>query len=932
MVRHADPGSSRNVASYDHQNLEKHWQHQWEDEGIYRTRVDWERPKHYALTMLPYPSGDLHIGHWYPMTPSDARARFMRMKGYNVLFPMGFDAFGLPAENTAIKSNIHPAVWTWANIERMRTQLRSMGTMFDWEREVISADPDYYRWTEWFFKRFFDAGVAYRGEAVVNWSPTLQTVLANEQVIDGKDEREGQPVEQRLMSQWFFAITKYADELLSFEGLNWPEAIKRMQTNWVGRSEGADVVFHTEAGDTIPIFTTRPDTLWGATFMVLAPEHPLVASLTTDDRRQTVDDYVAAAARRTELERMEDERDKTGVFTGGYAVNPVNQRRIPVWVADYVLASYGSGAIMAVPAHDQRDFEFARKFGLEVRPVIHPEDGELLQEKAMAEAYVGPGVMVASGPIDDVPTNLEKGRKNPSVAATIDWLEKKGFGNEAIGYRLRDWLISRQRYWGAPIPVVYRDDGSIEAVPENELPVLLPEDVEFVPTGRSPLTYTSEFLESVDSEGQPARRETDTMDTFMCSSWYQYRYLSPGYDEGPFDAEEAAYWLPVDIYTGGAEHATMHLLYTRFFTKVMRDLGMFDETAEVMRANGRDPEGVFDEPMVLLRNQGQILGEERPGDRVAVEGEPQGAQIIANRVVVAPGELAGKATVVGELLTRVENILTIRTDDGKTVVVEVPETARVEVPAIPGDNTVRQLRHHLDVQRMSKTRGNTVNPDDLVSEYGADTVRTYMMFAFDWSKGGPWDSRGILGARRFIEDVWKLGTTDYVPSEVDLAAETSLRRAVHQAIDKVGHDMTDFEWNTAVATLMGLRNTMQGHLRSADVGTPTWNEANATLLLLLAPIAPHITDELWRRRGNDTSIHLAPWPEADADAAREDTVTMVIQVNGKVRDRVEVPADIGEAAAEGAALAAERIQPWLAAGEVRKVIVRPPNLVNIVVS
>jgi len=920
------------VDSYDHHSLEQRWQQQWEDDGIYRTRVDWERPKHYALTMLPYPSGDLHIGHWYPMTPSDARARFMRMKGYNVLFPMGFDAFGLPAENTAIKSNVHPAVWTWANIERMRTQLRSMGTMFDWEREVISAHPDYYRWTEWFFKRFFDAGVAYRGEAVVNWSPTLQTVLANEQVIDGKDEREGQPVEQRLMSQWFFAITKYADELLSFEGLDWPEAVKRMQTNWVGRSEGADVVFHTEAGDTIPIFTTRPDTLWGATFMVLAPEHPLVASLTTDDRRQAVDEYVAAAARRTELERMEDERDKTGVFTGGYAVNPVNQQPIPVWVADYVLASYGSGAIMAVPAHDQRDFEFARKFGLEVRPVIHPGDGELLQEKAMAEAYVGPGVMVGSGPIDDVRTNLEKGRKNPSVAATIDWLERKRFGNEAIGYRLRDWLISRQRYWGAPIPVVYRDDGSIEAIPEDELPVLLPEDVEFVPTGRSPLTYTAEFLESVDSEGQPARRETDTMDTFMCSSWYQYRYLSPGYDEGPFDAEEAAYWLPVDVYTGGAEHATMHLLYTRFFTKVMRDLGMFDKTAEAMRAHGRDPEGVFDEPMILLRNQGQILGEERPGDRVAVEGEPHGGQIIANRVVVTPAELAGTATVVGELLTRVENILTIRTDDGTTVVVEVPETATVEVPAIPGDNTVRQLRHHLDVQRMSKTRGNTVNPDDLVSEYGADTVRAYMMFAFDWSKGGPWDSRGILGARRFIEDVWKLGTTHYVPDETDPAAETSLRRAVHQAIEKVGQDMTDFEWNTAVATLMGLRNTMQGHLRSADVGAPTWNEATATLLLLLAPIAPHITDELWRRRGNDTSIHLASWPEADASAAREDTVTMVIQVNGKVRDRVEVPADIGEAAAEGAALGAERIQPWLAAGEVRKVIVRPPNLVNIVVS
>ena len=920
------------VADYNHQEIEKRWQERWEREGTYRSRVDWDRPKHYAVTMLPYPSGDLHIGHWYPMTPSDARARFMRMKGYNVLFPMGFDAFGLPAENAAIKSNVHPAKWTWENIARMRKQLRSMGTMFDWEREAISADPSYYRWTEWFFKRFFEAGIAYRGEAVVNWSPTLQTVLANEQVIDGKDEREGQPVEQRLMAQWFFAITRYADELLSFDGIDWPAAIRRMQTNWIGRSEGAEVVFKTEAGDEIPIFTTRPDTLWGATFMVLAPEHPLVSSLTTGDRRAEVEEYLEAAGGRTELERMEDERDKTGVFTGGYAVNPVNGERIPVWVADYVLLSYGSGAIMAVPAHDQRDFEFARKFGLRVAPVIHPAGAAPLDEPSMTESYVGPGVMINSGPIDGVETNVQKGRKNPSVAATIDWLEEHGTGREVVNYRLRDWLISRQRYWGAPIPILYKDDGSLEAVPDSDLPVLLPENVDFVPTGRSPLTYTDEFLNALDSEGQPARRESDTLDTFMCSSWYQYRYLSPGYDEAPFDPEEAAYWLPVDVYTGGAEHAVMHLLYTRFFTKVMRDLGMFDDTAEAMRTHGRDPDGVFDEPMLLARNQGQILGEEQDGDRIVADGSIEGGRLLADSVAVDPHAEPGSAVVVGELMSRVENILDVRTDDGTAVTIEVADGAHIDIPSIPGENTVRQLRHHLDVVRMSKTRGNTINPDELVTAYGADTVRTYMMFAFDWAKGGPWDSHGILGARRFIEDIWKLGTAENEPSNVDVAGEASLRRLVHQTTQKVEHDLTEFQWNTAVAALMTLRNAMQPALRLGIVGDEVWTEVIETMLLLLAPIAPHITDELWHLRGNEGSIHLESWPEADAEIAREDTVTMVIQVNGKVRDRIEVPAGIDSAAAEVAALAADRVQSWLADGEVRRVIARPPKLVNIVVA
>ncbi len=915
---------------YDHREIEHRWQERWEADGLYRSRIDWDRPKHYALTMLPYPSGDLHMGHWYAMTPSDARARVMRMKGYNVLFPMGFDAFGLPAENAAVQRNIHPSLWTNANIERMRSQLRSMGAMFDWEREVVSCDPSYYRWTEWFFARFFDAGIAYRGEALVNWSETLQTVLANEQVIDGKDERTGQPVVQKLMSQWFFAMTRYADELLEFPDIDWPEPIKTMQTNWIGRSEGARVVFTTEAGAEIEIFTTRPDTLWGATFMVLAPEHELVDSLTTDEQRAEVDRYRAAAARTTELERMDESRDKTGVFTGGYAVNPVNGARIPVWIADYVLLTYGTGAIMAVPAHDQRDFEFARQFGLEIIPVIQPDGREPLVADEMDASYVGPGHMFNSGPIDGIVANVEKGRKNPAIAATIDWLEERGVGAEAVNYRLRDWLISRQRYWGSPIPVVYRDGDALEAVPEDALPVELPEDVEFMPTGRSPLVDHDGFLHATDTAGEPATRETDTMDTFMCSSWYWYRYLSPTYDRGPFDPEEAAYWLPVDVYTGGAEHATMHLLYARFFTKAMRDLGMFDDTAAAMLAHGRDPAGLFDEPMLVLRNQGQILGEERIGDRIVANGEWDDGRLLAASVRVDPDAAPDAGTVVGELWRRTERILQIATGED-AITVEVAEGATVDIPSIEGENSVNQLKHHLEIQRMSKTQGNVVNPDELVTRYGADTVRTYLMFAYDWEKGGPWDSRGIVGPRRFIEDVWKLAGSEYAGGD-DGPATAALRRRVHQTIQKVDEDMVAFEWNTAVAALMTLRNELQAAGRAGEVTATAWHEAIDTLLLLLAPIAPHVTEELWRLRGNEESIHVQPWPEADPEIAREDTVTMVVQVNGKVRDRIDVPADITAADAEAAALAAERIGPWLAAGEVRKVIARPPKLVNIVVS
>jgi leucyl-tRNA synthetase len=917
---------------YDPAVIEPKWQEKWEADGIYRAKVDWDRPKHYALTMLPYPSGDLHIGHWFAMTPSDARARFMRMRGYNVLFPMGFDAFGLPAENAAIQRNIHPKTWTYANIERMRRQLRSMGAMFDWEREAVSCDPAYYHWTEWFFSQFFANDLAYRGEGLVNWSETLQTVLANEQVIDGKDERTGQPVVQKLMEQWFFRITRYADELLNFAPLDWPEPVKLMQTNWIGRSEGAHVTFTSEHGDPIEVFTTRPDTLWGATFMVLAPEHPLVDTLTSAGQRATVDAYRQQAARTTEIERLSETREKTGVFTGGYAINPVNNARIPVWIADYVLITYGTGAIMAVPAHDERDFAFARQFGLDVAPVIQPE-GETLDGATMTAAYVGPGIMANSGRFDGTPVTAAKGFANPSIGAVADWLEQRGIGRKSVNYRLRDWLISRQRYWGAPIPAVF-SAGDIDMVPDEQLPVLLPDDVEFKPTGQSPLRFHQGFLNTTDGEGRPARRETDTMDTFMCSSWYQYRYLSPRYDKGPFDPQEAAYWLPVDVYTGGAEHATMHLLYTRFFTKAMRDLGIFDETARIMAANGREMAGKFDEPMIALRNQGQILGAERKGDIIVARGRREGNALLASHVaVIEPGTRAAGLSgdeVVGEIMRRTENVLQVDVGGGELFTVEVAPQAVVDVPAIEGENTVNQLRHHLDIQRMSKSKGNVVNPDELVAQFGADTVRAYLMFFAKWDQGGPWNYEGIKGPQRLLQDVWEIAQAQYEPGD-DASASRALRRKTHQVIRKMTRDMEEFSFNTAVAAIMELRNAIVAAQREGAVDRAAWDEAVESLLLLLAPVSPHMTEELWARRGLPYSIHHQPWPQWDDDVAREETISLIVQVNGKTRDRIEVTADQPDEELRAVALASDKVGRWLEGKEPRQVIVVRGKLVNIVV-
>ena len=899
------------MSGYPHQEIEAKWRGRWDADGLYRAKVDWQKPKHYALTMLPYPSGDLHIGHWYAIVPSDARARYMRMRGYNVMFPMGFDAFGLPAENAAIQRGIHPWAWTYANIENMRRQLRSMGAMFDWEREAVSCTPGFYRWTEWFFKKFYDNGLAYRAEALVNWSESLQTVLANEQVIDGRDERTGQPVAQRLMSQWFLRILSYADELLDFSGLDWPEAIRKAQTNWIGRSVGARVSFRTDQNKRIEIFTTRPDTLWGATFMVLAPEHPLVAEITTPGQRAAIEAYISEATQATEIERSSENRDKTGVFTGGYAINPGNKERIPIWIADYVMLTYGTGAIMAVPAHDQRDFEFARKFGIEVRPVISPEP-RALDGMTMLEAYVGPGIMTNSGAIDSVECTDAKGLENPSIAAAIDWLKKHTAGEEAVTYRLRDWLISRQRYWGAPIPAVRTQAGRYESVSEEELPVLLPEDVEFMPTGQSPLKQHQSFLSTQSTDGEPAERETDTMDTFMCSSWYQYRYLSPDYEDGPFDPHEAAYWLPVDVYTGGAEHATLHLLYTRFFTKAMRDLGIFERTAEVMRSHQRNPKSLFDEPMLRLRNQGQVLGEEQSGDRIVAYGEWDGNVLRAERIRVLEKTSDAKGEVVGEILRRTENILTVGCSDGSHATVEIAETSEIDIPHIEGVNTVNQLHHHLEVERMSKSKGNVVNPDEWVVRFGSDSLRAYLMFGFDWKKGGPWDSSRIQGVVRWINDIWDLVTQSTPAGKRGRReADEDLERRLHQTIERVQAGLEKFTFNTAIAALMAFRNDLRMALRDGHISEAAWTSALNTMVRLMAPFTPHVAEELWEHLGQGYSVHQQPWPQFDATKATEDTVSLVVLVNGKVRDHVKVAAGLDEDEAKRLGLATEGAQRYL---------------------
>ncbi len=843
-------GGRRRAERYEPTAIEPKWQARWDELGLHRTDLhDGSEPKFYLLTMYPYPSGDLHIGHWYIVTPTDAIARFRRMHGDNVFLPIGFDAFGLPAENAAIRSGQNPRAWTMRNIENMRRQFRSMGATFDWASEVVTCDPAYYRWNQWFFLKFLEAGLAYRAKSWVDWCPNDGT-LAREQV-EGADRhcwRCGARVEKRELEQWYLRITNYSGELLDFEGLDFPEPIKIAQTNWIGESSGAEIDFrtapspHHAGGETITVFTTRPDTLFGATFLVLAPEHPLVAALTAPEQAAAVEAYVDAARRATEIERLSTDREKTGVPLGTDAINPINGERIPIWIADYVLGGYGTGAIMAVPAHDERDFAFARAHGLPIRQVIVPEGAD--PDAPLTEAYVAHSTgerMINSGRFDGQ-------RAADAWREIVEWLEKNGTGRFAITYRQRDWLISRQRYWGTPIPIVYCAECGTVPVPEDQLPVLLPDDVDYQGVGVNPLTRDEAFVNTTcPSCGGPARRETDTLDTFIDSSWYWFRYLSPDNEAAPIDREMVARWTPVDQYTGGAEHAVMHLMYGRFFTKAMADIGLVHER----------------EPWKRLFNQGQILG--------------------------------------------------------------------------------------ADGERMSKSRGNVQDPDELVSRYGADTVRLFLMFMGPWDQGGPWSPTGIDGVHRFLRRVWTIvldpnGTEPGDPDagrlpqgEDDRSAANAIRSAAHRTLRDVTAEYEAFRFNVMVAKLMELTNVLYRYRGTPVVAMPDWEEAVRLLLLMLAPAAPHVTEELWSRRlaarGEPwQSIHAESWPIVDEAAATSQTREVPIQVNGKLRDRIVVPTGISEIELEQIVLARERVRELLAGRTPDRVIVAGGGrLVNIVV-
>ena len=850
MTQTSDPGERTRIERYDPVSIEPRWQATWDELGLHRTDLhDDSRPKYYVLTMYDYPSGDLHIGHWYVKTPTDAIARFHRMHGENVFMPIGFDAFGLPAENAAIKSGANPRDWTMKNIETMRRQLRTMGASFDWSAEVVTCEPEFYRWNQWLFLRFLEAGLAYRQRSAVDWCPNDGT-LAREQV-EGTDRhcwRCGARVEKRDLDQWYLRVTKYADELLDFAGLRWPDPIRTMQTNWIGRSEGAEIRFetapaaHHAGGEELRVFTTRPDTLFGATFMVLAPEHPHVPAMTAPDRRAEVAAYVAQATARTEIDRLATDREKTGVALGADAINPVNGARIPIFVADYVLGSYGTGAIMAVPAHDERDFAFAAKFGLPIIKVVMRRDGD--PEAALTSAFVehaADEVLVNSGPFSGRPASEAFGE-------IVDWLEERDAGKRTVTYRLRDWGFSRQRYWGTPIPVIHCPECGIVPVPDADLPVLLPDTVDYAGSGVNPLSRDSAFLNvACPGCGGPAQRESDTMDTFMDSSWYWFRYLSPHNGDAPIDPAMVARWTPVQQYTGGAEHAVMHLLYSREITKMMRDLGLVDQ----------------DEPFLRLFNQGQILG--------------------------------------------------------------------------------------ADGERMSKSRGNVQDPDDLVAKYGADTIRLFLMFMGPWDQGGPWSPNGIGGVHRFLNRVWTLAVdpagTD--PGDKDAGrlpegqtpaeAETALRTAAHRTLRGVTADYESFHFNTMVAKLMELSNVLHRYRGTEVAGGAGWDEATRLLFLMLAPAAPHIAEELWSRRlaarGEAWStIHSEAWPEVDAAAVAEATREVPVQVNGRLRDLVVVPSGTSDAELERLVMAARKVQAALAGRTPNRVVIAGGGrLVNLVV-
>jgi leucyl-tRNA synthetase len=816
---------ARTIApTYDPQAIEPKWREAWKQAGLFHVIEDASKPKFYNLVMFPYPSGPLHMGHFRNYVIGDALARYKVMRGFNVLNPFGWDAFGLPAENAAIQSGIPPRVSIEGNITISKHELDIMGVLYAWEREVTTCNEDYYRWTQWLFLKFLEWGLAYKRKAAVNWCPKDNTVLANEQIVNGVCWRCGTKPTKKELEQWFFKITAYAQRLLDdLSKLDrWPERVKVMQANWIGRSEGADLDFAVESDGHLKVFTTRPDTVFGATFMVVAPEHELVARIVTAEQRLAVDAYIERTKAETEIERLSTEHEKTGVFTGAYAINPFTNERTPIWVADYVLATYGTGAIMGVPAHDARDFEFATKYRLPIRQVIRrPEASPASVPEAAFESH--DGVLTNSGPYDGLAVNQAIDRITAEA-------ERRGIGKRTITFRLRDWLISRQRYWGVPIPVIYCKDHGIVPVPSDQLPVRLPEQVEFRSDGQNPLLHAPSFVNTTcPTCGKPARRETDTMDTFVDSSWYFLRFTSPQYEQGPFDKAKADFWMPVDQYIGGIEHAILHLLYSRFFMKALFDARMVS----------------VDEPFAALFSQGMI--------------QRNGAV-------------------------------------------------------------------------MSKSKGNGVVPDHIVERYGADTGRVYEMFLGPPEQDAEWNDRGVDGVARFLNRVWRLivGEEDEVVPGVASVSSEELTRKLHETIDKITRDVEAFHFNTAMSALMELSNLMQDYLQSGGRRNEAWEAVALGMTRLLAPFAPHLAEELWHRAGGEGLVAFQPWPEVDEALLRRPQVTVVVQVDGRLRDRVVMPAGIDQAGAQERALRSENVTRALSGRRLVRAVYVPDRLINLV--
>ena len=815
---------------YPFSSIEKKWQRFWEENRTFKAVEDPSVPpekRKYVLDMFPYPSASgLHVGHPEGYTATDIYCRYLRMNGYQVLHPMGFDSFGLPAENYAIQTGTHPKATTEANIDKFREQIKALGFSYDWDREVSTHRAEYYRWTQWIFLKLYEQGLAYMEEIPVWYCAELGTVLANEEVIttpDGpRSERGNHPVERKPLKQWMLRITHYADRLLEdLEKLDWPESIKTMQRNWIGRSEGANVFFPlADHEESLEVFTTRPDTLFGATYMVLAPEHPLVDTLTTSEQQKAVAEYIETAKLKSDLERTDLAKEKSGVFTGSYAINPVHDEQIPIWVSDYVLLSYGTGAIMAVPAHDERDWEFAEKFDLPIIKVVATLEEDVSDPHAsvtaeMPEAFSGEGTAVNSGQFSGMPTTEAKQK-------ITDWLESEGKGTRAVNYKLRDWIFSRQRYWGEPIPLVHCESGEIVPIDAAELPLELPEVESYKPsgTGESPLAKVEEWVrtECPDGSGAGARRETNTMPQWAGSCWYYLRYLDPKNDTELVSREKEQYWMPVDLYVGGAEHAVLHLLYARFWHKVLYDVGVV----------------TTDEPFMRLVNQGMILGE---------SGE-----------------------------------------------------------------------------KMSKSKGNVINPDDIVRDYGADTMRVYEMFMGPLETAKPWSTNGLVGVHRFLDRVWRVSERKLVEDEPPL----ELQRVLHKTIRKVTHDTEKLQFNTAIAQMMIFVNEA---FKQDVLHRALWEP----FVLLLAPYAPHIAEEMWEKLGHSESLVYHDWPSYDEELTKDEQVEIVVQVNGKIRARLTMPADTGDAELKESALANERVKEYTEGKDIRKVITVPNKLVNVVV-